>query len=344
MPRRSSSKPTIKDVAKLAGVSLGTASRVVNNNVTVKPSIREKVTEAIKHLGYTPNAVAQSMRVGSTNTVGCILRDMTIPLLTDFVRAAHDTLQAEGFSLLISNTEGNESRERTLLANLARRRIDGVIIGPYSPIQGEFRDFLTNLGMPVVLLDRNEASWLDAVMIDHRNGMFHVVRKLLELGHRRIALITGEPRLYPARERLAGFNEAFAEFGVLPDPDLISTASFLAESAFDFVTEMFKGVQPPTAIIAGGMDMLAGVLRAVHTLGLVIPDDVSIVGAGDSELAELHAPPITMIDWDYANVGRIAVNLVVDRIRKKNTVEARHIIVPTRLVERASVAKPPAGQ
>jgi LacI family transcriptional regulator len=241
---------------------------------------------------------------------------------------------------LISNTEGREDRERTLLSNLARRRVDGVIIGPYSPIVGEFRDFLAELRLPVVLLDRNDASWLDAVMIDHRDGMYRVVRQLLGLGHRRIALITGEERLYPARERVAGYVDAFREAGLKPDPRLISTRSFLAESAFDVVTELTQGPDAPTAIVAGGMDMLSGVLRALRDRGLEIPGDVSVVGAGDCELAELHSPPISMIDWDYANVGRIAVRLLMERIRGQASPEARHVIVPTRLIERASVAAP----
>lgn len=343
------SKPTIRDVAVLANVSLGTASRVLNKYASVKPAIREKVLQAIDQLGYTPDAIAQSMRVGSTHTIGCILRDLTIPLLTAFIRAAHDTLDSAGFSLLISNTEGREERERILLANMARRRIDGVIIGPYSPIVGEFREFLSGLKVPVVMLDRNEASGLDAVMIDHRDGTFRAAKHLLDLGHRRIALITGDQRLYPAAERLRGFNEAYSERGFTSDADLISTTSFLPDPAFEIVTELVQRPDPPTAIIAGGMDMLSGVLRALRARNLHIPGDISVIGAGDSELAELHSPPIAMIDWDYANVGRIAANLLLDRIRGDGPAEARHVIVPTRFIVRSSIGpakpqsmKPPA--
>lgn len=336
------SRPTIRDVATLAEVSVGTVSNVLNNLATVKPAIREKVRSAIAQLGFAPDAIAQSMRVGSTHMIGCILRDLTIPLLTDFIRAAHDTFDAAGFSLLISNTEGRTEREHVLLANLARRRVDGVIIGPYTPITGEFREFLSELKFPVVLLDRSEASWLDAVMIHHRDGMFRAVKHLLGLGHRRIALITGDQRLYPSRERVAGFHEAFAEEGIVPDPDLIRTESFLPDAASETVTELLRRPDRPTAIIAGGMDMLSGVLRAVRSFGLVIPRDLSIFGSGDSELAQLHQPDISMIDWDYAKVGHIAANMLLDRIRGEVSTEVRHIIVPTRLVMRASVAPPPS--
>lgn len=343
MPKRDS-RPTIRDVATLANVSLGTASRVVNNNASVKPAIREKVRQAIEQLGYAPNAVAQSMRVGSTHTIGCILRDLTIPLLTDFVRAAHDTFHGAGFSLLISNTEGREERERTLLANLAQRRVDGVIIAPYTRMVGEFREFLSELKVPVVLLDRNDASGLDSVMIDHRDGMYRAVKRLLELGHRRIALITGDQRLYPAAQRVRGYNDAFAALGLRPDKDLISTKSFLSDAASEVVTEMLQRPEPPTAIVAGGMDMLSGVLRAVRASGLEIPRDLSVIGSGDSELAELYSPPIAMIDWDYANVGKIAADLLLDRIRGGSREEARHVIVPTQFIERASIGPPSLGE
>lgn len=314
---------------------------MVNNHASVKAEIREKVLKAIEQLGFAPNAIAQSMRVGSTSTIGCILRDVTMPLLAAFVRAAHDTLDSAGFSLLISNTEGREDRERALLANMTRRRIDGVIIGPYTPIIGDFRDFLSALKVPLVLLDRDQASWLDAVMIDHRDGTYRAVRELLELGHRRIALITGDQRLYPAASRLRGFMEAHMDAGVSPQDDLVSTVGFLPDVGFELVTQMLERPDRPTAIIAGGMDMLSGVLRAVRAKDLSMPHDVSVIGAGNSELAELYAPPVAMIDWDYGYVGRIAANLLLDRIRGSGVTEARHIIVPTHYIDRPSVGAPP---
>jgi LacI family transcriptional regulator len=336
-------RPTIRHVAALADVSLGTVSRVVNKHASVKPAIREKVLAAIEQLGYEPDAIAQSMRVGSTLTIGCILRDLSIPPLMAFISAAHDTLDSAGFSLLISNTEGREDRERVLLTKLAGRRIDGIIFGNYTPIEGEFREFLSELKVPIVLFDRNDASWLDAVMIDHRDGVFRAVKHLLEQGHRRIALITGDERLYLARERVRGYREAHAQIGVSPDADLICAKSFLPGPAFDAVTEMLNWPDPPTAIIAGGMDMLSGVLRAIHARGLRIPADVSVIGAGNSDLADLHSPPIAMIDWDYAKVGRLAANLLLDRIRGDAPPEARHIIVPTQFIIRPSIDAPPLG-
>lgn len=333
-------KLTIRDVAAAAGVSTGTVSRVLNANVTVHPDIRRRVQRAIDELGYAPNAVAQSMRIRSTHTIGCILREINIPQLAGFVRAAHDVLDAEGFSLLISNSEGRKERERELLSRLSRRQADGVMIGPYTPIAGEFETFLRGLDIPIVLIDRDKPAWADAVMADHAEGMRLAVGHLLDLGHRRVALITGEPGLYPARERIRGYEEAYAAHGIEPDPSLVHANSFLPGAGFRITSALLGQRDPPTAVISGGIDMLSGVLRAVRGRGLRIPDDVSLVASGYSELAELVTPPIAIVGWDQAEVGRIAAGMLLDRIRKDGVYEARHVLVPNEFIARTSIGHP----
>jgi LacI family transcriptional regulator len=336
----SGSKLTIREVATAAGVSTGTVSRVLNANATVHPDIRRKVQRAIDDLGYSPNAVARSMRIRSTHTIGCILREINIPQLAGFVKAAHDVLDEVGFSLLISNSEGRKERERELLSRLSRRQADGVMMGPYTPIAGEFEAFLRDLDIPIVLIDRDQPAWADAVMADHAQGMRSAVGHLLDLGHRRVALITGERGLYPARERIRGYQEAFAARGLEPDPSLIQAGSFLPNAGFRITSAMLGQRDPPTAVISGGIDMLSGVLRAVRGRGLRIPEDVSVVASGHSELAELVTPPIAVIGWDQAEVGRIAAGMLLERIRNDDVPEARRVLVPNEFIARASVGRP----
>jgi len=331
---------TIRDIAVAAGVAVGTVSRVLNANATVKPEIRRKVQRAIDELGYVPNAVAQSMRIGSTHTIGCVLREINISQLAGFVRAAHDVLDEVGFSLLISNSEGRQERERELLTRLARRQADGVMIGPYTPIAGDFEAFLRDLAIPIVLVDRDQPDWADAVMADHAEGMRLAVGHLLDLGHRRIALITGDRGLYPARERLRGFQEAYAARGLEPDQSLIHTISFLPGAGFRFTSAMLAQRNPPTAVISGGIDMLSGVLRAIRGRGLRIPDDISVIASGHSELAELYNPPIAIVAWDQAEVGRIAAGMLLDRLRNDGVHEPRHVLVPNEFVVRGSIGPP----
>jgi LacI family transcriptional regulator len=223
---------------------------------------------------------------------------------------------------------------------LSRRQADGVMIGPYTPVAGEFETFLRGLDIPIVLIDRDQPVWADSVMADHAEGMRLAAGHLLDLGHRRVALITGDPGLYPARERIRGYEEAYAARGIEPDLSLVQANSFLPGAGFRITSAMLGQRDPPTAIISGGIDMLSGVLRAVRGRGLRIPDDVSLIASGHSELAELVTPPIAIVGWDQAEVGRIAAGMLLDRIRKDGVREARHVLVPNEFIARASIGRP----
>lgn len=339
--RESGPKPTIREVAKTAGVSVGTVSRVLNAHSKVKPELREKVQKAISDLGYSPNAVAQSMRSRATHTIGCVIREINISALAAFVRAAHDVLDEAGYSLVLSNSEGRRERERELLERLSRRQMDGIMIGPYTPITTEFDAFLRGLDVPIVLVDRDEPAWADAVMTDHAQGIRAATEHLINLGHHAIALITGDPDLYPARERLRGYREAYRAAGLAPDPAFVHAGSFLASAGFRLTSSMLAARNRPTAIIAGGIGMLPGVLQAIRVRGLRIPADVSVIASGNSELADLYTPQIALQRWDQAEVGRIAANLLLDRILGRAGLEPRHVLLPNEFVPRESIGPAP---
>ena len=342
MKRKRSNGLTIRDVAKAADVSLGTVSRVLNQNQTVSVEIRQRVERAIRSLGYTPNAVAQSMRSQHTRTVGCIIRDIKMPAFAAFVRAAHDVLFDAGYVLLLTNSEGQRHRERELVSLLSSRQADALIIAHHSERDDQLHEMLRSSNIPVILVDREYPAWADAVMVDHRNGVRRATEQLLQLGHRRISLITGSTNLFPARERIAGFEAAHHAYGVKVASDLLRTESFLADYAFQQTSILVSGRSPPTAIVAGGIDVLPGILRALRTRGLRVPHDISIVASSDSDLAQLSEPPITVESWDYAEVGRIAAQLVLERINRVGAGEPRRVLVPADLVQRASCAPPPA--
>jgi LacI family transcriptional regulator len=180
-------------------------------------------------------------------------------------------------------------------------------------------------------------------MVDHRNGVRRATEQLLQLGHRRISLITGNTALFPARERIAGFQAAYKAFGVKMAPDLIRTESFLADYAFQQTSILVGSKTPPTAIVAGGIEVLPGVLRALRMRGMSVPRDISLVAASDSDLAQLFEPPITVESWDYAEVGRIAAQLVLERIKIGGTTDPRRVLVPAELIQRGSCGPPSSG-
>lgn len=335
---------TIRDVAKAANVSIGTVSRVLNRNSTVRSDIRLSVERAIADLGFQPDEVAQAMRRSLTRTVGCVIREISIPALAEFVRAAHDVFDEAGFSLLLSNSEGRPDRERELLSRLGRRRVDGILIALYTTLDQEMEGLLRKLGRPLVLIDRDEPAWADCVIPDHRAGIRQATEHLLALGHRRIAMLTGPPALRPASSRLAGYEDAHRRRNLPLISSLIRSESFIAAAAFRTMSAMLANKDRPTAVIAGGMDMLPGVLRAVRTHGLSIPQDISLVASGDSELSELHTPPIAIQRWDQSESGRTAASLLLDRILGRASRDPRHVLLPTEFVSRESTAPPPADQ
>lgn len=334
-------RPTIKDVASKAKVSVGTVSRVLNGNKSVGADIKARVERTIAQLDYQPDAVAQGMRSGSMRSVGFIIRDITVPALAAFVKAAQAVCHDEGYTLVIGCSDDRPRREVELLEAL-RRRVDGLIMTTASEEEPELNAVRNALDIPLVVMDREASGNVDSVTIAQREGMYRAVKYLLSLGHRRIALVTGATDVFSSRERVQGYKDAFAEAGVAVDPDLIRTHSFTADFAYMAVSALLRGRNRPTAVVAGGISMLTGILRAISTERLRIPQDISVIGAGDSELAELIKPPVTVVRWNYNAVGEAGAKLVIDRIHDRS-LPPRRLHFPTELIIRESCAPPKKG-
>jgi len=339
MKKKHANAPTIRRVAEVAGVSLGTVSRVLNGKGNVSPELQAKVNRVINELGYRPNVAAQTMRSAVSRTVACVIRDSSVAGFAQFVRAADEVLSAAGYMLMLANSAGRIDREMELISRLTARRVDALLIAQLSESDEAFGDRLQGTGIPVVLIDREKPGWADAVMLDHRSGTRQATERLLQLGHRRIALLTGKPTLYPARERIAGYELAFAAAGLTVDPQMIRTGGFEAKFGFEQASMLLYPAHRPTAIISGGLDMLPGIIRAIRARGLSIPGDVSLVGSMNSDLADLHDPSISVEDWDYSEVGRIGANLALHRISTGQSPEPRRVLVPTRFLARESIAR-----
>jgi len=334
-----STRPTIRQVAQRAGVAIGTVSRVLNKHPTVEPSIRRLVERTIEELGYQPDAVAGSMRRTKTQTIGCAIRDFDLPGFAAFLTAAEQRFRAAGYTMLLSNTENSKEIELSLLRTFGARRADGVLMTLSDESDADLLAVLHRMSMPLVLTDRDMVPDVDCVTADHHGGIRQATAHLLSLGHRRIALLTGEPKSFPARGRIAGFEAAFRSAGLQPPARLIRARSFSPEFSRDEVLRLLAESRPPSAIIAGGMGMLSGVLRALRQAGKAIGRDISVIGT-ESDLAELTTPGITAIDWDLRAMGRSAAEMLLDRIEQRVTGGPRHVKLPTRLIQRESCAAP----
>jgi len=332
--------PTIRDVARLAGVAVGSVSRVLNGHKSVSADVQRKVTKAIARLHYEPDRVAQSMRLGVTRTVACAIRDISIPDFGSFVTAAETMLRARGYTLLLATTDERKERELELLRIFLQRRVDAVMMTMSSEEDVALRRAIKQMRIPVLLVDRDQPADLDGVTIDHRRGTFAATEYLLRLGHERIVLLTGRPAMRPGRERVAGFEAAFAAAGMKVDPHLVRAGAFSAEFGFREASAILSSSSPPTALISGGMAMLPGVLRAVAQHGLKIPRDISIIAGSDSDLAALASPAVTAIRWSGAEQGQIAVELLLNRLEGGYRGEAQRVLLPTELIIRGSCAPP----
>jgi LacI family transcriptional regulator len=332
--------PTIRDVAVAANVAIGTVSRVLNGHKSVSEDVRRRVLKAIKKLKYEPDRVAQSMRLGVTRTVAFATRDISIPGFGAIVNAAEEARRSSGYTLLLTMTDERKERELNLLRIFQQRRVDGVIMATSNENDVELSKQIRGIGIPIVLLDRESPSQLDAITLDHRRGIRAATEYLLGLGHTRIALLTGNPSTRPSHERIAGFKEATARLGKQAGHSIIRTGAFSAEFGFREASSLLSASSRPTAIIAGGMAMLAGVLQAVRARGLTIPGDVSVVAGADSDLAALTTPAVTAVRWSGTDEGRMAVQLLLNRLGNREAAVQR-VMLSTELIPRESCAPPP---
>lgn len=335
-------KPTIKDVALKAGVSLGTASRVINQYSDVNAEMKRRVERAIEKLGYTPDAVAQSMRFRSTRTIGILIRDFSSPAFVSFATMAQSMLFREGYVPMLAGYDDEPRRELEIIGAFAQRRIDGLIVTTSSDSNAELAEARRRLGVPTILFDRDPDKDQDTIAVDHRGGIRQAVAYLFELGHRRIALLTGPHHVRPARERIAAFIKAHAEAAMELDPSLVRAGSFSAEFAEQQSLDLLAMPDRPTAIVAGGVSMLPGLLRAIRAAGLEVPCDVSVVSSTNPELCELVIPTVTELRVNYSAIGLEASRLMLGRVQGTIEGPPRILRFDTTLIQRESCAPPRA--
>ncbi|WP_241023760.1 substrate-binding domain-containing protein [Burkholderia sp. Ac-20365] len=332
-------KPSIRDVALLANVALGTVSRVINEHPNVREDTRKRVKAAILELGYVPNMVAQSMRNHRSMTFACVMRDFTVPVLSMFVDSMQKEIEGFGFSLMVASSYHDVKRELELLQGFQQRRIDGLVIATSSEEDPALLTMLQEAPFPIVLLDREMPAELDSVTVNHAAGVRQAVHHLADLGHRRIAIISGEPGLHPTQSRLKGFGDAFQERGLSLEPELIRHATFARDAGYTETRNLLELAEPPTAIVAGGTSLLPGVMQATRERGLVIPQDLSVIAGADSDVALLATPAFTVVRWSHDQLGKAAGRFLMERLDNPK-LPRRRLTVDAELVMRGSCAAP----
>ncbi len=335
-------RPTIRDVAAQAGASVSSVSRVLNGEPHTSPELHARIMRAVTRLRFEPHSAAQALRSRASKTIGCMVSDLSNPLYSEMINGAEEEFQRAGYVLMLAATRHQEDRETAFVSAVRRRRMDGLLLFAGDNAHKDFTGALANLELPCVAIDR-EVPGVPSVRADHRGGGLEITRYLIGLGHRRIALLTGRAALLPSSERLAGYRQAHVEAKLEVDPDLIRPQTQGSSIAFSDVCQLLQGPNRPTAIITLGTHMLAGVMEALSSNGLRYPDDMSLVCIGDTDLARHATPAISALTWDLDQMGRVAANILLDRIRGGGEArDIRPVYLPTRFILRHSGAEPRA--
>lgn len=305
---------TIKDVAKHAGVSTATVSHVINGTRTVLPETRELVLSAIQDLNYRPSAVARGLTTNSTRTIGVVIADVMSPYFASLLHDLEDLLSQRGYNLFVCNTYEQANREAYNLELLLDKRVDGVIITPTGYEQPIYTQF-NQQAIPLVFIDRKppgvEGSF---VGVDNHSASYQATRYLIDLGHRRIGLVSLIPQTSAVRARIAGFHAAMESAGIPIDPALVSSSDFQVAMAEKAVRDLLSLGDPPTAIIAGSHIATLGALQALIALGLEYPRDVSLVCFDNSRWTGLMRPRLTVVTKPIAEIAHLAVNILLGQL------------------------------
>ncbi len=324
----------IKDVAEYAGVSTATVSRALANKPNVRPEVRKRVMEAVQTLGYRPNRVARTLRSNRSNIIGLIVSDIENPFFQQVSRAVEDAALAEGYSVVLCNTDENPDKEMRYLQLLYDENAAGVILSPTRSLAQDCSP-ITALNMPIVAIDRRiKSRQFDNVVTDNQQSAATVVGHLIALGHRRIAAVFGAGST-TGLERQEGYISALKEHGIQPLPELIKFANPKEGDGFAATMELLQLPQRPDAIFTSNSLLAAGVLQALKKSQIAIPAEIAFASFDETRWACLTDPPVTVIEQPTYEIGDTATRLLVKRIQDPSR-PTREVVLNTRLIVRES--------
>ena len=327
---------TIRDVAKLAGVSPITVSRVINNSDYVSQATRARVEAAIDELKYVPNMLGPSLRFKQTMTLALVLTDITNPFFTTVARGVEDVAQANDYSIILCNTDESQSKQEKYLNMLLRRRIDGILLVPAQSAP-EPVSMIQNQGIPVVILDRQIPDLqVDIVRADSENGAYQLTDHLLSLGHRNIAVLAGPETVSTALDRVKGYRRAVAANGLSEEATTICWGAFTVESGREMALQALSANPQLTAFFAANNFIAIGAMQAIREMGKAVPDDIALVTLDDIPAVFTIDPFLTVARQPAREMGQKAAQLLLDRLSGRSEDEYQHIVLPTQLIIRAS--------
>lgn len=335
--------PTIRDVAKAAGVGLGTVSRVLNNSGYVRPETRERVLQTCEELGFVPNQVARSLVRRLTATVGLIVPDITNPFFPSITRGVEDAASDGGYTVFLCNADNDPAMEAVDVRKLRERWVDGIIFVGTT----DRRELVSGLladGVPVVVTDRMlDELDVDSVVVNNTLGARDAVLHLIDLGHRRIAHAAGPQSTRTGQDRRAGYRQALQEAAIPDAQSLVVFGEYTVEGGYHTAQVLLGRSPRPTAIFAGNDLMALGIMRAADEAGIAVPDELSVVGFDDIQMAGLMHPGLTTVRQPAYEMGRLAMTMLQERIAGQAAPAARRHVFQPELVVRGTTRRPPGA-
>ncbi|WP_422446600.1 LacI family DNA-binding transcriptional regulator [Thermoanaerobacterium sp. DL9XJH110] len=331
---------TIKDIAKLANVSITTVSRVLNGKFDgVSETTRKRIEKIAGELNYRPNRLARGLVTKRTNTLGLILPDITNPFFPQIVRAVEDTANKFGYNLILCNTDDDSGKERLYIQVLKEKCVDGIVFTTSTNPSAENIKQLIDFGIPFVLVDRYiDIDHLPGVYTDGVSGMYQAVKHLIEMGHEKIAFISGPKQSKTANQRFLGYVKALEEHGISVRDGLIKDGNFKMSGGQNAIKDLLACGEDFTAVACANDLMAVGAMEVLRQEGIKIPEEISITGFDNISLSNVVHPKLTTVEQPSYEMGQKAtamlVKLIEGRPLKKN-----EVVLKPRLIVRDSVAK-----
>lgn len=330
---------TIYDVAREAGVSMATVSRVVNGNPNVKPATRKKVMEAIERLGYRPNAVARGLASKKTTTVGVIIPDISNIFFAELARGIEDIATMYKYNIILCNSDQNKDKEIRLINTLLEKQVDGIVFMG-SQITEEHVQQFKNTDVPVVLaatLDENRE--IPSVNIDYEQAVFDAITSLIERGHKKIGMLSG-PLEDPVNgyKKFVGYRNALEEAGIDFTESLVKIGDYTYDSGIEAMNSFLEQKEKPTAIFASTDEMALGIIHGAQDKGYTVPNDFEVIGFDNTKLATMVRPTLTTVVQPMYDIGAVSMRLLT-KFMNKEEVDDHIVVLPHRLEYRNSTNK-----
>ncbi len=329
---------TLLDVARRAGVSPMTVSRVVNGSAKVSPRLRARVEQALAETGYMPNTLARSLRAKRTDTIALLLPDMTNPFFTTLAHGVEAAAREAGITMILANSDERPDEEQRLVQMLLQRQVDGLLVAPAGS-GAEAIELCRERGVHLVIVDRRpQGGEADVVRADSVGGALALGRLLVGLGHRDMAILAGPATVPIAVDRVDGFRQAVVDEAGLPAP-LVLHGKFSIDSGHEMASAAMQAVPRPTAVFAGNNFIAIGATHAFDELGIRVPEDVAVVAFDDLPEAMVLFPFLTVAAQPAFDMGRESVAMLLDRLANPGR-PPREVVLPVELVVRRSSGGP----